>query len=316
MSPSLRIVVVNWNSGEHLGRCIESIQSACKDGFELQQAVVVDNASTDRSAEGLEVTGLPLQVISNATNRGFAAACNQGARDSSAEYLLFLNPDVRLLPDSLQVPIQFMEDSNHAKIGICGIRLLDDQERLTRTCARFPTPLLFFSWMIGLDRFSPKRFVSPLLPEAELKESRPVDQVMGAFFMVRRAVFEALGGFDERFFVYFEELDFSYRAKQNGWVSFYLASTQAHHAGWGCSNQAKAARLSYWLRSRILYCYKHFGRVAGTALFIGTVLLDPVSRLALAIAHWSFQEIRETLRGYSMLLRMIPMLVSNRRRAS
>jgi GT2 family glycosyltransferase len=311
MKPSLDIIVVNWNSGDHLGRCMQSVQSACKDGLELQQIVVVDNASSDRSAEGIEVTGLPLRLISNASNRGFAAACNQGARDSSAEYLLFLNPDVRLLSDSLQAPIQFMQDPNNAGIGICGIRLLDDQGHLTRTCSRFPTPALFFSWMIGLDRFFPKRFVSPPLPEADLNESRTVDQVMGAFFMVRRAVFEALGGFDERFFVYFEDLDFSYRAMQDGWVSFYLASAQAHHVGGGCSEQVKAKRLYYSLTSRILYCYKHFGRLSGAALLLATVLIEPVSRLALAVGHGSPVEASDTLKSYAMFWRELPSLIAH-----
>jgi N-acetylglucosaminyl-diphospho-decaprenol L-rhamnosyltransferase len=314
MTPSLDIVIVNWNSGGYLARCLQSIPSACQDGFRLPQVVVVDNASTDGSAKGLEFPMLPLLVISNVSNRGFAAACNQGARGSLAEYLLFLNPDMRLLENSLQTPIQFMEEPDNARIGICGIRLLDDEGRLTRSCARFPAPALFFSWMMGLHRLFPKRFDGPLLTESDLSENRQVDQVMGAFFLIRRAVFESLGGFDERFFVYFEELDLSYRACQNQWISFYLATAQAQHTGCGCSNNVKPARLAYWLRSRILYCNKHFGEMAGAALLMGTFLIEPASRLGLALSHWSFQEMRDTLQGYRMLSSDVPVPVSEPRR--
>jgi N-acetylglucosaminyl-diphospho-decaprenol L-rhamnosyltransferase len=311
---SLEIIVVNWNSGGQLLNCMQSVQAACREGFELRQVVVVDNASSDGSADQVKSLGLPLRIISNPSNRGFAAACNQGAEGSVADYLLFLNPDVRLSDESLRASLEFMQDAKNAGIGICGIRLLDDEGHLARTCARFPTPELFFSWMLGLNRLFPRQFRSLFLDEPEIRESRTVDQVMGAFFIVRWAVFRTLSGFDERFFVYFEDLDFSYRARQEGWESYYLASVTAYHAGQGCSNQAKAARLFYWLRSRSLYCYKHFGTVVGTLLLASAILIEPVTRLVLAVSHWSLGEIGEILRGYSMFFREIPTFIRIRRK--
>lgn len=127
--------------------------------------------------------------------------------------------------------------------------------------------------------------------------------------MVRRTTFESLGGFDERFFVYFEEVDFSYRARQAGWRSVYLADVQAFHAGGGTSNQVKARRLFYSLRSRLLYAAKHFS-TAGTALvFLATLLLEPLSRSALALARRSWPALRETWQGYAMLWRWLPQWV-------
>lgn len=300
MKSGVDIIVVNWNAGAHLLRCLSSIQSARRD--HLGRVIVVDNASSDRSADHLDHIDLPMTVIRNSLNRGFSAACNQGAVESTAEYLLFLNPDARLNVDSIQTPLEFMEREANARVGICGIRLFDDSGHLTRSCARFPTPGLVLSWMIGLDRIFPSRFPSALLRERELQESRPVDQVMGAFFWVRRPTFEALGGFDERFFIYFEELDFSYRALREGWTSFYLTSTSAQHVGCGSSDQVKALRLCHWLTSRTQYCYKHFGRVIGTALFVGSISIEPVSRLALAFWRRSFQQVTDTVRGYLMFL--------------
>jgi len=107
----LDIVIVNWNSGEQLKSCLESIVKTDKTGFELNKVVVVDNASSDNSLFGLEEIDLPLKIIRNSTNRGFAAACNQGAKESDADYLLFLNPDTVLFKDSLSKPIAFMEKS-------------------------------------------------------------------------------------------------------------------------------------------------------------------------------------------------------------
>src|SRR5271156_1399355 len=101
MLPSLDIIIVNWNAGSQLQQCLDSIRTANFDGFELLRVVVVDNASSDGSADHLPPGNVPLSVIRNTTNRGFAAACNQGAMDSSASYLLFLNPDIVLASDSL-----------------------------------------------------------------------------------------------------------------------------------------------------------------------------------------------------------------------
>ncbi|MDP9366947.1 MAG: glycosyltransferase, partial [Chloroflexota bacterium] len=131
------------------------IAAATRHSFALNRVVVVDNGSRDGSAEGLGDFPLPLTLICNRENRGFAAACNQGARESDADYLLFLNPDVRLYPDSLTRPIRFMVEPANARIGICGIQLVDESGRVDRSCARFPTLRMFVGKMLGLTRWLP-----------------------------------------------------------------------------------------------------------------------------------------------------------------
>ena len=303
---SLDIIIVNWNAGQQLRDCLESIVSARRDGFSLGQVVVVDNASSDGSLEGLDSLPLPLDIIRNPINRGFGAACNQGAALCDGDYLLFLNPDIRLFPDSLTRTIQVMERAENQDIGICGIQMVDETGQVARSCARFPDTVMFFVKMTGFDRLFPLVFRSHFMFEWDHLDSRKVDQVMGAFFLVRRKMFGELGGFDEQFFVYFEEVDFSFRARQAGWGSYYLADAQAYHKGGGTSEQVKATRLFYSLRSRILYGYKHFGVISATALLCGTLLLEPLARLAQAVGYRSTTRAVETVKAFGLLLRTLP----------
>jgi N-acetylglucosaminyl-diphospho-decaprenol L-rhamnosyltransferase len=307
--PRLDVVIVNWNSGIQLRKCLESIATARRDKCKLSRVVVVDNASVDGSVEKLGDLGFNLVVTRNETNRGFAAACNQGTRGSDADYLLFLNPDMRLFEDSLDEPVAFMENPNNRKVGIVGIKLIDDRGEIHRSCTRFPEPRHFLSQMLGLDRLFPRQFPSHFMVTWTHRESRRVDHVMGAFYLIRRKLFERLRGFDERFFVYLEDLDFSYRAHQDGWQSFYIEDVKAYHKGGGTSEQIKSTRLFYSLRSRILYSYKHFSRASATALALATLFLEPLIRSIWSLVRFAFGEFSETLQAYAMLWREMPQLV-------
>lgn len=156
--PCLDIVIVNWNAGSLLQDCVRSIGKARQDGFRLGRVVIVDNGSSDGSLDGLASTGLPLKIIRNPDNRGFAAACNQGARGGRADYLLFLNPDTCLFYDSLSAPLAYMEAAQNQSVGICGIQLIDENNEVSRSCARFPTPRMFFQRYSGWTGFPPDFF--------------------------------------------------------------------------------------------------------------------------------------------------------------
>jgi len=307
--PRLDIVIVNWNAGNQLRDCLASIVTTNLEGIELGQVVVVDNASADDSLERIDLFP-QLQLVRNSENRGFAAACNQGARHGEGDYLLLLNPDTILYPDSLTTPLQFMERPENAAVGIVGIQLIDENGRVARSCARFPTAGHFLAKMFGLDRFFPATFPGHFMTEWDHADSRDVDQVMGSFFLVRRPLFEALEGLDERFFVYFEEVDFSLRARTAGWRSYYLAAASAFHKGCGTTDQVKGARLFYSLRSRILFGFKHFDFFQAAVLLLATLLVEPVSRLLLNMAHFSLQDCKETLKGFTLLLKALPALLS------
>lgn len=306
----LRIVIVNWNAGEMLRDCVRSIAETDTSGFTLERVVVVDNASTDDSLQGLDEIGLPLEIVRNDINRGFAAACNQGALDGETDYLLFLNPDTRLFADSLAAPLAFMNAEDQKWTGICGIQLVDDSGAVSRSCARFPTPLGLMAQSLGLDKLIPRVFPSHLMTEWDHATTRRVDHVIGAFFLIRTGLFKGLTGFDPRFFVYLEDLDISLRARDMGWESRYFAGARAYHKGGGTSAKVKARRLFYSLQSRILYAFKHFSVAAACGVALVTLLVEPFARFGFCLVRrGGLRCAGETLHGYVLLYRALPGLL-------
>lgn len=273
----LAIVIVNWNSGQFLKDCLASLHH-CEGLGRVTRVVVVDNASHDDSYRDLPALPVALTVICNETNRGFAAACNQGAAVCNAQHLLFLNPDTVLHANSLRGPLEHLDDPSNADVGICGIQLIDDRGRIGRTCSRLPTPVSMFAMATRLHSLLPRLFPPHFMKEWDHQQTRTVEEVIGAFFVVRRDLFEQLNGFDERFFVYFEEVDFCERSRQLGFRTVYLTTAQAEHSGGGCSNQIRGRSLFYSLRSRVLYANKHFSTVAATICWFATFVMEPVIR--------------------------------------
>lgn len=307
--PTLDIVIVNWNAGQQLQDCVASMALAQTPTFLLNRIVIVDNASTDNSLQLLEpMPELPIKIIYNTENKGFGFACNQGAAESTSDYLLFLNPDTQLYADSLEKPLVFMENPAHKKIGILGVMLLDAEQNISRCCARFPNPRNFISQMLGLSNFAKNTFPSHVMTDWDHKDSRRVDHVMGAYFFMRKEVFDQVKGFDERYFVYLEDLDFSLSAKKLGWDSYYLADVKIYHKGGGTSDQIKARRLFYSLQSRIFYSYKHYNYMSATTVVYLTLMLEPVSRLVFAAWKRSSEQMRETLAGYCLLYKALPQI--------
>ncbi len=296
----LSIIIVNWNAGSQLAEAVTSI--ALNHYNLVESVIIVDNASSDDSlAQAEALTDLPFKmlIIRNATNGGFAKACNQGARLSKCKYLLFLNPDAALHANTLPKVCEFMQDTVNSNVGICGVQLLDEAGQIWRSCSRFPSACSFIAKSLGLTTLVPK--LDHVMSEWDHSETRQVNHLIGAFYFVRLDLFQALGGFDERFFVYLEDLDFSWRSKQAGWSSTYLASVQAFHAGGGTSDQIKARRLFFSLQSRLLYAKKHFPILGSLANLVATMFLEPISRCALAFFHLSWSGIKETCIAYYML---------------
>jgi len=302
---TLDIILVNWNAGDQLHASLVSIAAAAKDTFTLQRVVVVDNASTDDSLQGLEEIPIPLQIIRNAENQGFATGCNQGAAGSNADYLLFFNCDTLLFTNSLTDVIAFMEQPENSTIGICGICLVDKAGTPGTAAARFPTLRIMLGKMSGLSHLLPSIFPSHLMRPTEMMVNRDVDQVIGAFFLIRKKVYDQCHGFDERFYVYFEEVDLALRAKALGYRSYYLANVQAVHVGGGLSGQAKARRLFYSLRSRIYYAHKHYHPWERVLLILSTFIIELPIRLLRALLRLSPQQIGETVKGYLLFTRYL-----------
>jgi N-acetylglucosaminyl-diphospho-decaprenol L-rhamnosyltransferase len=302
MTGSIHIVIVNWNTGDYLRQCLESIVPAARGDVKLARVTVIDNASTDGSASDLDDLGLPLEVVHNHSNIGFAAACNQGAAGSEADYLLFLNPDTRLSDDTLAIVTAFMDSDEAARIGICGVQVLDPDGSPGISCARFPTLRVVVGKMTGLHRVLPRLFPSHHLPPGETRHNRLVDQVIGAFFLVRRDLFTRLGGFDTRYFIYYEEVDFARRALQHGFRSYFLEEARIVHTANVSSDQVLDVRLYHSLRSRLIYARRYWPRWQAILLAVLTLGAELPARLVMALTRRSKPDFAAAIFAYRMLV--------------
>lgn len=315
MRPTLAIIIVNWNSGDQLCECIKSIKKTSKKCYEISEVVIIDNASEDLSTNGIEELvdkAFPVKKILNLTNMGFAKACNQGAQVCSADYILFLNPDVSLSNTALDIPIGFLERPEAQGYALAGIKLLNRNGTVQRTCARIPTAIAFAVYSLGLDRLIPSLFKSHIMNEWPHDQSRDIEHCIGAFYLLRSKVFYELGTFDERFFVYLEDLDFSKRLNEAGFLARFLANTWSFHRGGGSSEAIKSKRLYYSLCSRLKYLCKHYAIHFSIPLFFMVVSVEPIVRIAFSFSRGSFSQVNEIIRAYWMLWINLPHIIRSR----
>lgn len=295
---NLDIVIVNWNSGTQLRECVDSIFKYDVDL--VAQVVIVDNGSTDGSILKIEARDR-LNIIEAGANLGFGKACNLGASFCDSEFILFLNPDTRVYSKTLGDVLNFFTQTSNDHVGICGIQLDDQNGTIAKSCSRFPSAIRLISSSLGLDKIAP--CLGSAMSDCDHSSTMLVDQVIGAFFLVRRSLFDSLNGFDERFFIYYEEVDFSFRAKEYGWKSVYFAGAQAFHLGGGVSRQVKAKRIFYSKRSAVQYTYKHFGVFEIVIVCSAILFIEPLCRIIQALMRRSLSSLRETIVGYYLLYR-------------
>lgn len=292
------IVIINWNSGNYLEKCIHSIFTTNNKAF-VNTVFIIDNNSNDSSLEKIKPNN-KIKIIRNKENLGFAKASNQGFKLSKAPYILLLNPDTQLLNSTLEDCIAFVE-KNH-EVDILGCRLLNDKGEISPSCARFPTPGKLFIDSTGLSKIFPSLFTPAILMiEWDHKTSRFVDQVMGAFMFMRKSIFKKVGLFDERFFVYFEEVDFSKRLSKIGGKSFFNADIKAIHSGEGTTSSVKAFRLFLNLKSRLQYAKKHFSFFGFASVWFCTYFIEPITRSSFLIASGKTNELRDLWKAYKLL---------------
>lgn len=302
----LSVLIVNWNGGLLLARCVESVhralsrQPACH--YEI---VIVDNDSRDDSVARAKLTHGET-VLYNTHNIGFGAACNQAAARARGEFLLLLNPDCELRPGSVECCLAELRRDD-LPVGICGVALEDETGRVAQTCHRFPGFRSLLCSAVGLNAIWPRLADSRMI-EWDHRSDRTVDHVIGAFYMIRAATFETLGGFDERFFVYLEDLDLSLRARHTGLLTRFVAAPPSFHLGGGVSRQVKAERLFYATRSRMLYGFKHLPAWQAWVHAATTLVCEPWARTVHALLRRSWQDLRFTWRGFALIYRDLPAL--------
>ncbi|MGB9911188.1 MAG: glycosyltransferase family 2 protein [Microgenomates group bacterium] len=226
----LSIIILNYNSGEFLENCLNSVFSSEKNGFNYE-VIVVDNASTDNSIKKIEKFKFKgLIIIKNKKNLGFSAGNNIGVKKAKGRYLLFLNPDTLVKKNTFKEMIKFMDD--HPEVGVATCRVELPNGKMDEACHRgFPTPWNAFCHFSGLEKLFPKSriFSGYILGWKPLNEAHEIDAGAGAFLIVRREAGEKINWWDEDYFWYGEDLDFCYRIKKLGWKIYYFPKVKIIH---------------------------------------------------------------------------------------
>ncbi len=329
----LSVIIVSWNVRELLAGCLQSLSEdaafcwaapcdrpAPSDGVatarrRTAEVIVVDNASHDDTAEAL-AEGFPwVQVIANRENLGFTAGNNLGLAVSRGRYVFFLNPDTRVVAPAIGILLDYLE--SHPAVGIAGPELRYGDGSLQSSKRHFPTlatallestPL---AWHIPAhaNRWARHYHMQDepgASGEGVSTNGQSVDWLVGAALMARRAVVEQIGGFDERYFMYSEELDWCRRAKESGWEIAFVPGARITHYEGKSSEQAVAMRHIRFQTSRVRYFRKFHGPWAAGVLRVG-LLVAFGGEWLLEAAKWlagSKRPMRcSRLRAYALLLR-------------
>jgi N-acetylglucosaminyl-diphospho-decaprenol L-rhamnosyltransferase len=240
------VVVVAYRSADHLRECVEPLA-----GREGIRVIVVDNACPERSPE--TVADLPVSIVSTGRNAGFGAGCNAGARAEAGEAILFLNPDATMLPDDVRRLGRCFEQDQLC--GAAGPLILETTGETQPSMRRRPTLSSAFAEALYLHHLFPRAPWATELVWTGYEEPREVEWLSGAVLCVRRAAFEEVGGFDERFFMYCEDIDLCDRLRRRGYRIRYEPAALARHAGGGSVPRPMLTPMK--ANARLLYARLH-----------------------------------------------------------
>lgn len=282
----LSIVIVNWNTRDLLAQCLRSVYDTA--GDLALEVFVVDNASSDGSADMVRREFPQVKLIENAENVGFARANNQAIRLSSGRYVLLLNSDAVIMTRAIQAMVSFMDE--HDDVGLVGPELLDSSGRSQLSWAAFPTVL---SELLGYHSRARKPLRAGANQDLSLT-AYEVDWVAGACLLVRMETVKEVGLMDERFFLYSEETDWCHRIRASGWGVVFLPEAKVVHLEGRSSAQLSDEGLLLLYSSKILYARKYFGKLGSIFLKLGLLLRLLVSswirplwgRGKVAISRW------------------------------
>jgi len=253
----LSIIIVNYNVKYYLRECLQSVYCATERvSFEI---IIVDNNSTDGSVDMVKNEFPEVKLIENCQNLGFAKATNQVLREHEGKYALLLNPDTVVLPNALDKMVEFMEANPQA--GALGCKLLYPDGSLQRSCRSFPTLTTTFFENTGLEKFFPKNKLVAKYKMGywDYNDLREVDQPMGSALMIRREVIRQVGLLDERFYMFFEEVDWCFRAKKRGWKIYFIPRAEIIHYGGQSARSTMSEMMIQGYKSKHKFFRKHYG---------------------------------------------------------
>jgi GT2 family glycosyltransferase len=278
--PALSVCIVNWNTRQDLEESLRSVLRADPElGIEV---IVLDNASGDGSAEMVRQQFPQVALIESADNTGFARGYNRAASSATGRHLLILNPDTVVQRGALSRLVEFMD--SHPEAGAAGPCVLNRDGSLQFSCRRFPRPMVGVLRNTVIGRLAPRnRFTREyLMQDWDHGSIRHVDWVSGAAMCIRREAWDQVGGFDEGFFMYAEDMDWCWRARQAGWKVYYVPDAVIVHRIGRSTDQRAIPMVIQFHRSAVRFYRKHYARhwpwgirllpVAGIWLRAGLVL--------------------------------------------
>lgn len=253
----LTVIIVNYNVISVLGNCLRSVQIALQDID--NEVFVVDNNSTDNSCNVLKNNFPWVKLIVNTKNVGFAKANNQAIQQASGDYILLLNPDTTVEPDSFAKMLEFAD--NHPKLGGLGVKMVDaNGNYLPESKRGIPTPFVAFCKMSGLYKLFPKsdtfnHYYLGALPNDEINE---IEILAGACMLLRKTVLDEVGLLDEKYFLYGEDIDISYRILLHGYSNYYLPTTQITHLKGVSTKKNKKESIQAFYNAMEIFVDAHF----------------------------------------------------------
>jgi hypothetical protein len=274
----LSVCIVTYNNAATIADCLRATQKACE-GI-AAEIIIVDNASADGTAEVVRRHRPAVRFIAEPVNHGFGAGCNIALGRATGEYVLFLNPDTVPAPHSISRMLAYA--SQHAELGFVGPRLLGKDGELEKHVRSFPTfrTALHQHTILGSLGLFGKTYSEYRCRNFDYTRSAQVEQISGAAMLGRRETVRRLGGFDERFFMYYEEVDLCRRMKQEGVPIVYLPEAVIQHMGGVSGEPVLRLVLRERLCSLMRFFSKHEGR-RRTRLFKAVFLPGLLARLAL-----------------------------------
>ncbi len=258
----LSILIVNWNTKDLLRACLHSIELfPPSTPFEV---IVVDNASTDGSAEMVSTSFEWAILVASKANTGYARGNNLGFERAQGEYILTLNPDTEFLDNSLDIALKFLQD--HLSVGCIGIKQMGVDDMIQQSVRGFPTLLGIFGDVTGLGNSLGGHLDSYRLSRFNYHLEQPAPQPMGTFLLFRRTALEAVGSakapFDESFPIFFNEVDLLYRLHKAKWNCVYTPTAQIRHHGGESTKQVRKSMIWESHKSLSRYLWKHYRATA------------------------------------------------------
>jgi hypothetical protein len=258
------VIIVTRNTCALTRDAVQSVLDS-RDAL-AKEIFVVDNDSADATMEILPREFPAAKFLRFRQNLGFARACNHAAKSASGEFLLLLNSDARLVPEALKKAVEFMVAN--PMCAVAGVQLLNANGSRQNSIANFPTLATELVNKSLLRRLWPQKFPGK---EREFHGPLEVETVVGAFMLIRKSIWDALGGLDERFFFFFEETDFCLQARRKKFYIVHLPEVRVWHGQGQTAKQiSAAARIEYW-RSRYLYFAKNHSRLTRLILLLGLI---------------------------------------------